>query len=282
MIDVIGGLKVVAASAGVTKAAGPLVNNIFDPITKEMGEDLRNWYVEKRRRNIIRVAESAQRKLVDPNEKQGSLSLKVFQEILDGGSVAEDELASEYFGGVLASSLSGIDRDDRGAAFAKLVSQLSVYQLRTHYLIYSQVKKRFDGNACQLGTRDGRDRLRIFISEAAYESALELAEQEPLDDILTHSLDGLRQRELIDIYVYGGDQEIMKMCMEDPPSGGIVVAPSGLGAELFLWAHGWGQVSTTKLLDPQLRLESSVQLPIDGLIIPLGEGDLQMPGRSKG
>jgi hypothetical protein len=67
------------------------------------------------------------------------------KEILENGAWCEEELQVEYFGGVLASSRTGISRDDRGAYFTSLISRLSTYQLRSHYIFYHLFKKIFDG-----------------------------------------------------------------------------------------------------------------------------------------
>jgi hypothetical protein len=48
--------------------------------------------------------------------KRGRVPPKVLRDVLYHGYVREDELSAQYFGGVLASSLSGINRDDRGSS----------------------------------------------------------------------------------------------------------------------------------------------------------------------
>lgn len=63
----------------------------------------------------------------------------VMRDVLDDGSYRDDELTASYYGGILASSRSGISRDDRGAAFTALVGRLTTYQLRAHNILYRTI-----------------------------------------------------------------------------------------------------------------------------------------------
>jgi len=63
--------------------------------------------------------------------------------VFDEGKYCEDDLSKEYFAGVLASSRTKDGKDDRGMTNAKLVSNLSSYQIRTHYIFYTLLRRAF-------------------------------------------------------------------------------------------------------------------------------------------
>jgi hypothetical protein len=98
--------------------------------------------------------------LGDKINAEGTVPSKVLKGILEEGAWCEEELQVEYFGGVLASSRSGISRDDRGATFNSIISRLSTYQLRTHYLFYHSTKKHFDGQLMNIGSSSDRTKMR--------------------------------------------------------------------------------------------------------------------------
>lgn len=65
--------------------------------------------------------------------RPGAVPPKVLKGIIGEAPFCDDELSAEYFGGVLASSRTGVSRNDRGAAFAALVGRLSAYEIRAHF-----------------------------------------------------------------------------------------------------------------------------------------------------
>jgi len=119
------------------------------------------------------VRKKAAKKLGKEAEKPGSVPPKVLKGILQDAPFCDDELGAEYFGGVLASSRSGIERDDRGATFLALVGRLGTYQIRSHFSFYSLAKRLFDGTGIGIPDPVGRGRLRTFIPIAAYSTAME-------------------------------------------------------------------------------------------------------------
>ena len=72
---------------------------------------------------------------------RGQVPPKVLKTIINEGAYSNDDVAVEYLGGVLASSTTEVDRDDRGDRLAKLIGNMSAYQLRSHYLIYSTISE---------------------------------------------------------------------------------------------------------------------------------------------
>ena len=99
--------------------------------------------------NLKRIFDKAKEKLGDKINEQGAVSPRVLKGIINEGSWSDDFLSVEYFSGVLASSKTGILRDDRGVYFNALISGLSAYQLRMHYLFYHAIKREFNGTRYQ-------------------------------------------------------------------------------------------------------------------------------------
>src|SRR5205823_3226803 len=112
---------------------------------------------------------------------------------LEEGSYWDDELGAEYLGGVLASSRTEAPRDDRSASLIALVSRLSTYALRVHYLMYAGARPTMAGSGCNIG--DGSKRhsdARFFMPFETYILGMEFAEeQDQRGEILPHSIHAL-------------------------------------------------------------------------------------------
>src|SRR6266581_8296847 len=134
------GLTILGTAIGSAK----LIERMLGPTADYIGGGVEAW-TKKRVDNVTRIFRSAQNKLGVKLEREGSVPPRVLKEILQEGSFCDDELAAEYFGGVLASSRSEIPRDDRGSAMARLVGRLTTYQLRSHFLLYTVIKTAFKG-----------------------------------------------------------------------------------------------------------------------------------------
>lgn len=185
---------------------------------------------------------------------------RVLKAISSEGAFCEDELMAEYFGGVLASSLSEVSRDDRGASFAALIGRLATYQIRAHYIFYSTVKILFDDREdVSLMSSKYRNKLEVFIPNDSFYLAMEFSEKENVSVILPSVMSGLARESLIerDFEVIGGKKTAY--C----GGNGIVFCPTDLGAELFLWAHGKNDLPVTEFLKSELKFsfETNIQLP---------------------
>ncbi|WP_162064257.1 hypothetical protein [Vibrio taketomensis] len=107
-------------------------------------------------------------------------------------------MAIEYFGGVLASSRTDIGRDDRGARIARQLDNLSSYQLRTHYIVYSAMAKACDIADEALDTSAGRRKCQIWMPLQEYAEAMEFTQQEwDNPQLLSHIFQGLSADGLI-------------------------------------------------------------------------------------
>lgn len=238
-----------------------LTTKLLGPTADYIGEGIKNW-AKKRKENVGNIFLNAQKKLGDKIETKGGVSPKVLKGILDEGSFCEDFLATEYFGGVLASSRSGISRDDRGATFIALISRLSTYQIRTHYIFYHIVKNLFDGTSISINLSEGRTKMETCVPFDVYFPAMEFDEQEKREVLLTHIMFGLQKESLIEPTFGFGPTEVMRKYFKKATTG-INFQPSILGVELFLWAYGKSNLTPDEFLNPanQFELDSRVNIP---------------------
>ncbi|OLS60554.1 hypothetical protein [Pseudomonas putida] len=124
---------------------------------------------------------------------------------------------------------------------AKLVENLSTYQLRTHYLIYATIKDLFKNQGYHFNM-DDRPKMEIFFPFQAYVKAMDFTPEEMSnnDAFLRHIFFGLYNDGLIEGNFIYGPLKHMKSRVPIATDGGVICQPSALGAELFLWAMGYG------------------------------------------
>ena len=254
-MDVSTGLTILGGAIGSAK----VVEKILGPTADYLGNGLKGW-TECRVNNVAKIFEKAQKKLGEKINEEGSVHPKVLKEILSEGSFYDDELMVEYFGGVLASSRSGISRDDRGASFIALIGRLTTYQIRSHYIFYSILKKLFDGRTdVTVMSAKQIHKLTVFISHHSYNLAMEFGEGENPSLISSSVMSGLARENLIqnDFEVIGGEKTAY--CGGD----GIVFIPTDLGVELFLWVNGKNDIPVTEFLNTkyQFSFDTQIQIP---------------------
>ena len=233
-------VTVVSAGAITAYLAKDGVAKLLGPTADYLGEGLRNL-TQRRAESIGKMFSNAAKKLGSQLEAPGQVPPRILKTVINDASYCEDPLVLEYFGGVLASSRTEDGRDDRGARLMKIVENLSTYQVRTHYLLYSTIANLFSNSGKRFGTSKDRTQLEVFLPFTGYVTSMELSQKE-LDtpQILTHIWHGLYSDGLIENEWLFGRQEDIKKKFANAPESGIVCQPSGMGAELFLWAFGYG------------------------------------------
>lgn len=240
MIDPGTGLTILGSAIGGAK----VVEKILGPTSEYIGEQVKEWTVKKVT-NTANVFKNAEKKLGKKINKEGKVPPKVLKGILEDGAWCEEELQVEYFGGVLASSRSGISRDDRGAYFVSLISRLSTYQLRTHYLFYHLIKQQFNGEDINIHDGNNWPNLQMFISFDTFYNSMDFTKEEGAnwENILSHAIWGLNKEELLTGFSYGNEDYVKKKFTE-AKTAGIIYQPTKMGVELFMWAYGHGQENT--------------------------------------
>lgn len=182
-----------------------------------------------------------------------SVPPKVLKQIIDNGSFATDELEIEYLAGVLVSSRTPEERDNRGASAAKTIDSLSNYQIRTHFILYSALRELFSGQGIMPDQVD-RPKMKAFLDMNEFAAAMELtiAEVEKFWVLLSHVLFGLHKEGLIDNFQYG-QKEHLQAAFAAAPSAGLTFIPSVGGIELYLWAFGQGDKDSSFFVSPDFQ-----------------------------
>lgn len=226
------------------------IQKLLGPTADYLGGGLRDL-TQKRVENIGRIFQKAESKLGDKANKEGSVPPKVLKTVINDGSYNDDSVAVEYFGGVLASSKTELGRDDRGARMARIVDDLSSYQLRTHYLIYSSIKHLFKDKGFVFNMND-RDKMEVFLPYPFYSHVMDFNEEEYSkgDSLLRHTFFGLANDGLIENNFQYGSKDHMVKRLPKAEYDGVICQPSALGAELFLWAFGHGDKPLNYIFEP--------------------------------
>ena len=240
---------------GLTVAGVYAAKKVLGPSLDALGQAL-GRLTEYRTRNLGRVVENAAAKL-PAGDAEGAVPPRVAIRMLEEGSYADDDVVVEYLGGVLASSWSPTGRDDRGAAVTALVSRLSSYALRAHFIIYSECRRVLLGSEINLGLEsEAQARARVFIPHSVFVEAMDFSEGEDMGALMGHALQSLYRERLIGDWTYGVPGLFHGWPESLVALGGLEVAPSASGAELFLWGMGRGTMPVFALLDPETELEA--------------------------
>lgn len=229
-----------AAEAGSSAAdtTGNLIQRMFGPAADEFGQALARS-VAYRMRNFGRIADKAARK-ASADQGRGIVNARVAYTLLDEGSLCDDELMAEYLGGLLAGSRSQDGRDDRGVTWTKVVTGLSVFQVRAHYLLYREWADRLHG-VDDLNLGNNREAVRAGMQVDLDEFLpLLLAETDVYpNSILSHAIAGLVNVGLLaDAYSFGPKDAVASFVGEVQYDRVLIVSPSIPGLELYGWAQG--------------------------------------------
>lgn len=212
------------------------VRELLGPSIQYLGRDVLPRGVEQGVENFGRVLRNAHAKLRGREGEPGGVPPRVLRGVLEEGFYAEEQIVTEYLGGVLASSRGGNSRDDRGVGYLALIARLSAYDLRLHYVAYASFHTLIAGS--DLDVEDGTDLDtygRVFIPEDALSAAMDYTAEEDGRALTDHSTIVLNTEGLIGHYGSGKQEYTAPMGAAGP---GLVFCPSFMGMQLFLWAHG--------------------------------------------
>lgn len=259
------GLVVLGAAIG----SKDLIVKILGPTAEYLGDGLKNW-AEIRINNVANILNRAHRISGDRINEKGSVPPRVLKEILDEGSFCEDQLMAEYFGGVLASSRTNDAADDRASSYIAIISRLSSYQIRTHYLLYRLLKELYDGTELNIGETTDRLKMQIYIPIEVFASVMDLdmSDHERMWAVLSHSFLGLAKEDLLEggNFAMGPVNTIItKSPFKEVTSPGFTFTPSPFGIALFTWVHGYPNMLLGNFLNT-----ASVFSADTGIEIPVG------------
>lgn len=253
------GLAILGGAAGSAK----LLERMLGPTADYIGDGLKDW-TERRLKNVGSIFQSAIEKAGDKLNQDGGVPPKVLKGVLVEGQFCDDLLSQEYFGGILASSRSGVSRDDRGATIIALLSHLSTYQIRAHYIFYFLVKQLFNGRDLTLTLPLSRSLAEIYIPESSFSSSMAFSDDEmpQFSQILSHIMFGLKKEDLIEPFLHFGSAEYLKTYFSEATHQGLIFQPTVLGVELSLWAYGRGDLNVGEFLNTnnEFPLVSGVEI----------------------
>ncbi|NQT55581.1 MAG: hypothetical protein HQ551_05070 [Desulfobacteraceae bacterium] len=214
-----------------------LVQKLLGPTAEYLGEGLRDL-AQKRILNIRQIFEKAAAKLGHDFDKHGVVPPRVLWGVISEGSFCEDEIEAEYFSGVLASSRTPEGRENRGATYVKMITRLSNFEIRAHYIFYTVIRKLY-AEKYHTFTLDLRSRMRTLIPTGPFLHAMDLVEYQEARDagVISQSIWGLARENLIQDFSYNDKN--------------ITFSPTVMGVQLYLWAQGKGRRHESYLLDPE-------------------------------
>lgn len=120
----------ILVTAGLATTAY-VAKQLFGKTLAEMGDDLNKVY----KANRDKLLEKAAQKVTDPNDG-AQANLRVARDVIWNGSVTDDEVCAEYFGGLLAASRTVDGKDDSALIYVDCIKALSSKQLHFHFVIY--------------------------------------------------------------------------------------------------------------------------------------------------
>lgn len=242
--------------------AKDLFIKILGPTADYLGSGLKE-FTQARINNLNKITEKAAKHLGNEINQPGSVPPRVFKEIIENGSLNSDELSAEYYGGILASSRSSLPRDDRSVPILDLIKSLSNYQIRSHYVIYQIIRKEFTGSTLSLSAK--ANLFEVYIPLKVYHAAMNIEPQENFENIVTHSIYGLSAKGLIAQQFRYGSIEHLQQMVSNPDiiiEPGMIIQPTALGSEVFLWANGKPDCHINKIVDPALNVNELSEVKI--------------------
>lgn len=222
-----------------------LVKLVFGPSFQYLGDNLKS-FVQKRIENTSTIIGKTEKNLKNKKELNDSgIDPLLIKSLIDYGSFCEDDLVQEYLAGLLTTSRIGLNNDNRAYSYSKLLETLSVYQIRSHYIIYTIFHKLFLDMNINLGIMENRAKLQTFIPFSQFLPFVLFTNEEKLiaNSIIDHSLYGLIRNSLIEVSLIKGSKEHIAQTAYGKPlvEDGIVIQPSMLGIELFLSINSIGK-----------------------------------------
>lgn len=222
----------------IEKNISGLVIRMLGPAADEVGEALRR-YAALRLRNVGRIMRKASAKTGGAD--RGIANPRVAQVVLEQGSYCDDELMAEYLGGVLAGGCTPSGRDDRAVTWSSLITSMSSFQVRAHFVIYREWAARLSGAlGLNLGLPDERHRATMDIDESEFGKVLALGSDVDPARAVAHAVQGLVRVGLLDRQYALARFEIFKHLSTEPSpfEDTVRVMPSVVGIELYGWAQG--------------------------------------------
>lgn len=246
------------AALGTAQVSKEMLGKMLGPTAEYIGDGVRSW-TERRVANAQRVFSTASNRLGPALDQPGTVPPRVLKAILEEAQFADDALTAEYLGGVLASSRTEMGRDDRAAIMGRLISDMSTYALRSHYIFYAAARRHeigLDPRRWKTGT--GAEEKRLFIATNQYVRAMEFSEAEGKNfvAIFSDAMLNLERHGLVTHWSTGTPEHLRRSVLtKDFQDHGIVFQITQAGIALYCAAHGIQTDPFEAFMSTDVRLE---------------------------
>ncbi|NGX55022.1 MAG: hypothetical protein KR126chlam2_00644 [Chlamydiae bacterium] len=132
---------------------------------------------------------------------------------------------------------------------------MSNYEIRTHYLLYSFFRNSHLDTQKEISKGNEASKLEMFVPAKAYIQGMAFESNEDCAMILDHSIIGLAQKGLLSSNYRCGSKNHVIKGYSKADSDGIVVVPTPLGAQMFLYVHGYGKIQSNKFCSSELNIQ---------------------------
>jgi hypothetical protein len=208
-----------AVATAALAVGGYVGTKLFGAALANMGDDINKLYAKGR----DRIVEIATRKTSDANDGK-TVNLRAARDVLWNGSITDDEVCAEYFGGMLAAARSDGGKDDGVVHYVDTIKAMSARQLELHYVIYSAWHQLLKGS----GRKINVGKAAVLLDEKIFLAGKELGNRKlPYDRDLTI----LMRLGLLSSFEYTA------ISIEDKALPYACVQPTTFGVMLFAIAH---------------------------------------------
>jgi hypothetical protein len=254
-MDVGTGLAILGSAELTVKLLGPTAEYI--------GEGTRDL-VEKQVNKAREIFSNAVRKAGGAINENRVVSPRVLRRVLQDGTLCEDAIAVEYFGGLLASSRSHDVRDDTALPLVNIVSQLSTSQIRLHFIIYRNLSAKAVELTPSTPEKHYTPGVGVWFERAYLISQMGISSSD--SHRLAQAVAGLENNGLIEReseYLAGdlrSDRFQVKDLQGRGEDAGVIIRPTQTGVDLFLGAHGRKGVVMEEFIHDGASVTSSVSV----------------------
>lgn len=254
LFEVLNTLAANTPEAGATAATGYALGKVLGPSVNAVGKalgDFTDWQM----RNLLRLSTKTQAR---EDLGEGEVHPRVAQRILSEASWSDDDVAQEYFAGMLIGSrnLQGAEMDT--AYFARVTAGLTAVQLRLHHMVYEAVSRTGPGN--ELRTRAGAKQMQMYFPMSVLPEVFDLPANQL--GIVGRAASALEREDLLGEFVFDPDSDfpVLRSWFPQATEPGFAANVTQFGATTFLMAYGYSDTNTNHLLSFQ-RPKVATKMP---------------------
>lgn len=249
-------IAVVGTTAVGAYLAKDGLNKLLGPTCELLGDKLKT-VIEKCDFNVGQVIVNAHKKANEKLDSPGGVSPRVAKNVIEEARFIDEKMAVEYFGGVLASSRSEVENDERGLMFITSLKSMSSIEIKLHYLFYLNLKTKYKSDVREISVSQTNMANKISLKVKTHEILRTFSMEYNSNSCLMilNSIDSLKRLGLLSEqtnYRYSND-------FSKNSSPNIQVYPTVYGINLFLWANGLSEISPNKFFTEKLEI-----CPFDG------------------